>query len=89
MSCLLRVSKRLKNDTAPNDLAGVQDSVEYVSGAGLAADTSEAEWKVSDFGVFNELQKPIVVVSPGLYQKPSRWREFAIVHVRSTCPKRY
>ncbi|KAL3135611.1 3',5'-cyclic-nucleotide phosphodiesterase pde1 [Trebouxia sp. C0009 RCD-2024] len=73
MSCLLRVSKRLKNDTAPNDLAGVQDSVEYVSGAGLAADTSEAEWKVSDFGVFNELQKPIVVVSPGLYQKPSRW----------------
>lgn len=62
----------------PDDLAGVHDSVECVSGVGLVADAPQREWKLSDFSVFNEVQKPIVVVSPGLYQKPSRWREFSI-----------
>ncbi|KAL3158778.1 hypothetical protein ABBQ32_011505 [Trebouxia sp. C0010 RCD-2024] len=72
MSWLLRASKRLKGATTPDDLAGVQHSFEYVSGVGLAADTSERVWKVSEFSVFDELQKPIAVVSPGLYQKQSR-----------------
>ncbi|KAL3135614.1 hypothetical protein ABBQ38_006095 [Trebouxia sp. C0009 RCD-2024] len=72
MSWLLRPSERLKGATTPDDLAGVQDNIDHASGVGLAADTSERVWKVSEFSVFNELQKPIAVVSPGLYHKQSR-----------------
>ena len=76
MSCLLRVSKRLKGDTTPRDLAGVEDSIEFASGVGLScADTSERVWSSSDFSILHELPKPIVVVAPGLYQNPSRSRD--------------
>lgn len=75
MSCLLRVSKRLKDDRTPDDLAGVQDSVEHECGDGLTADASEKAWNISYFSIFNELQKPILVVSPGLYEMPSRCRD--------------
>ena len=73
MSCLMRKIKRLKGATIPDGSAGVHDSVEYASEVGLAAaDTSERVWNVSDFSIFNELQKPVVVVSPGLYQSQPR-----------------
>ncbi len=75
MPCLLRASKRLKGDTTPNDLAGVQDSVEHEFEDGLAAGTAQKVWNISDFSIFNELQKPIFVVSPGLHQTPSRCRD--------------
>lgn len=73
MSCLKRVSKRLKGDAIPDDLAGIHDSVECPSELHLAAaDTSERVWSNSDFSIFHELQKPIIVVSPGLYQNYHR-----------------
>ena len=73
MSCLMRMSKRLKGDATPDDLAGIDASVESASEVGLAAaDTSERVWSVSDFSIFHELQKPIVIVSPGLYQSQPR-----------------
>ena len=73
MSCLLRVSKRLKGDVDPGDVTGVDNSVNHVSEVGLAAaDTSERVWSISDFIIFHELQKPVVVVLPGLYQSQPR-----------------
>lgn len=73
MSCLKRVSKRLKGNAIPDDLAGIHDSVNYPSEVHLAAtDTSERVWSISDFNIFHELQKPIVVVCPGLYQNHNR-----------------
>lgn len=73
MSFLMRVSKRLKGDAISDDLTGTHDSVDYPSDDHLAAaDTSERVWNISDFSVFHELQKPMVVVSPGLYQKHDR-----------------
>ena len=73
MSCLKRVSKRLKGDAIPDDLAGIHDSVACASKFHLAAaDASERVWSISDFSIFHELQKPIIVVSPGLYQNFDR-----------------
>lgn len=71
MSC---VSKRLQGDAFPNDLARNRDSVECPCEVhcAAAAETSEKIWSISDFSVFHEVQKPIVVVSPGLYQKRDR-----------------
>ena len=66
MSCLMRVSKRLKGDVTPDDLAGVPVSAESASEVGLAA--ADRLWNISDFSIFHELQKPIVIVLPGLYQ---------------------
>lgn len=75
MSFLKRVSKRLQGDAFPNDLARTQDSVESSSdGYCAAAESSEKIWSISDFSVFHEVQKPIVVLSPGLFQKHDRWR---------------
>lgn len=68
MSC-----KRFKKDATPDDLTGVDDSVKLESEAGLAAaDTSERVWSTSDFTIFNELQKPVVVILPGFYQSQPR-----------------
>lgn len=73
MSFLKRVSKRLKEEAISDDLTGIQDSVGYPSEEHLtAADTSERVWSISDFSVFHEVEKPIVVVSPGLYKKRDR-----------------
>lgn len=74
MSFLKRVSKRLQGDAFPSDLAGTRHSVEYPSEVhyAAAAETSEKIWSISDFSVFDEVQKPIVVVSTGLYQKHER-----------------
>ena len=63
MSCLLRASKRLKGSTTPDDLAGAQTSVRYVSEVGLVADTSERVWNRSDLSIFNGVQKPIGAVA--------------------------
>lgn len=70
---LKRVSKRLKGDSISDDLAGIHQVLDHSSDVHLvAADTSEKIWSISDFSVFHELQKPIVVVSPGLYHKHDR-----------------
>lgn len=73
MSFLKRVSKRLKEEAISDDWTGIHDSVDYSCEEHLAAaDTSQRVWSISDFSVFHELEKPIVVVSPGLCQKHDR-----------------
>lgn len=75
MSCLRHVSYKLKGGSKPDDVAGGKDSVELAApGASLsAAYPSDRVWSVSDLSVLHELQKPIVVVVPGLYQNTSRY----------------
>lgn len=69
MSFLKRVSKRPKGDATSDDVAGIHDSLHQPSDVQVAAaDTSERVWSIHDFSIFHEIQKPIVVVSPGLYQ---------------------
>ena len=74
MSCLRLVSSKLKRGPTLGDTAGLKDIVEVTAlGAGLsAADPSDRVWNVSDLSILHELQKPIVVVVPGLYQSTSR-----------------
>ena len=69
MSCLRHVSKRLKGGTASD--SGVRDTVEQMvhpSSIGL----SEKVWMLNDFSIMHELQKPFVVVSPGMYESSHR-----------------
>lgn len=69
----MRMTKRVKGETSPHDSAGVHNSLEYAIEVGLeAANTSERVWNISDLSIFDELQKPVVVVSPGLYQSQPR-----------------
>lgn len=72
MSCLKRVSKRLKGGVA-EELGGVQDSVQQVYPARQSiTDACERVWDLTDFSILDELQRPIVVVLPGMYETSHR-----------------
>ena len=52
----------------------VKDSVTEASPSRfLAAQLQGRVWKLEDFEILHELQKPITVVAPGVCQEPNRY----------------
>ena len=82
MSCLRHVGKRSKRKV-PDECGGVKDSIQQVSTVSQAseakADSSVRVWSAADFNILNELQKPIVVVSPGGYAVSHRCVDYFTV----------
>ena len=74
MSCLRHVSRKSTGRLTQEQSTGAKDSVQVTDQElGLSsADNSERVWSVSDLSILHELQKPIVVVVPGLYRSPTR-----------------